>query len=591
MKKIIVDKFVMLKRYFLSHKIKGSIILIVLVGLGYWAVTAFGASGTATQYTIGLVEKGSISSTISGTGQVSASNQVDLKSKTSGDVIYVGVTSGQKISRGTLIAQLDTVDAQKAVRDAEINLESAKLSYQKLIAPADNLSMIQAENALAQATTNLQKAYDDGYGSVSDTYLDLPSVMSGMQDIFYGTSVNKTGGQDNISAYTDMIKNYDENVLTFRDDAIAKYKKARDAYEASLLDYRSSSRFSDNATIENLVENTYSTTKTISDSVKSMNDLLNFIKDNLVKRNQSIPSILTTHQNSLGSYTSTTNSSLLSLLNNINTITSSQYSLKEKTESLADLKSGASDLDRQSSELSVKQRENALQDAKDNLSNSYIVAPFDGTIASLSIKKGDSLSSSASIGTFITDQKIAEISLNEVDVSKVKIGQKVDLTFDAIDDLKITGEVVEIDTIGTVSQGVVSYSVKISFGSQDERVKSGMSVNASIITNEQNDVLIVPSSAIKTLGEKSFVEVLQEKISMGNRKTQTTTQAVIGKLTPVVLGISDDTNTEIVSGLNEGDQIIVKTVAGTKTVTVSKTNTATSLLGGGRATGGVRITR
>ncbi|MDD5433706.1 MAG: hypothetical protein PHE77_03610, partial [Candidatus Pacebacteria bacterium] len=61
---------------------------------------------------------------------------------------------------------------------------------------------------------------------------------------------------------------------------------------------------------------------------------------------------------------------------------------------------------------------------------------------------------------------MAEISLNEVDVAKVKIGQRAIITFDAIDELEITGKVEDVDTIGTVSQGVVSYNVKIIFDTQ-----------------------------------------------------------------------------------------------------------------------------
>ena len=98
----------------------------------------------------------------------------------------------------------------------------------------------------------------------------------------------------------------------------------------------------------------------------------------------------------------------------------------------------------------------------------------------------------------ITKQKIAEISLNEVDAAKVKVGQKVTLTFDAIDGLSITGEVSEIDALGTVSQGVVTYGVKIAFDTQDERVKSGMSVSAAIITDVKQNVLLVPNAAVKS---------------------------------------------------------------------------------------------
>src|SRR6185503_5946600 len=105
-------------------------------------------------------------------------------------------------------------------------------------------------------------------------------------------------------------------------------------------------------------------------------------------------------------------------------------------------------------------------------------APFSGTIAKLSVDKGDQASSGTTVATIISKNQIADLSLNEVDAAKVTVGQKATLTFDAVEDLSIAGAVASVDTLGTVSQGVVSYVVKIQFTTQDERVKPGMSVNA-----------------------------------------------------------------------------------------------------------------
>ncbi|HAS95772.1 TPA: hypothetical protein DCS99_05135 [Candidatus Wolfebacteria bacterium] len=200
-------------------------------------------------------------------------------------------------------------------------------------------------------------------------------------------------------------------------------------------------------------------------------------------------------------------------------------------------------------------------------------------MATLTVKRSDTLSSGTSIATLITKQKIAEISLNEVDVAKVKVGQKTTLNFDAVEELSISGSVAEIDTVGTVSQGVVTYTVKIGFDTQDDRIKPGMSVSASIIIDMKQDVLTVPNSAIKTQGELSYVEIFEVPL-----ENATGTQEVIASATPirrpVTIGIANDTTTEIVSGLKEGDQIITRTI----TTTSATTQTAPSLFptGSGR---------
>jgi hypothetical protein len=149
-------------------------------------------------------------------------------------------------------------------------------------------------------------------------------------------------------------------------------------------------------------------------------------------------------------------------------------------------------------------------------------------------------------------------------------------------------QVVEIDTVGTVSQGVVTYAVKLSFDTQDERVKSGMSVSASIVTDIKQDVLSVPASAVKSAGDVSYVEILSIPASEATQSPMGVMSDALPTQQVVEVGLSNDTVTEIVSGLKEGDTIVTRTiVAGTQT-----TPTAPSLFGGGgtRSTGGTRVT-
>lgn len=231
-----------------------------------------------------------------------------------------------------------------------------------------------------------------------------------------------------------------------------------------------------------------------------------------------------------------------------------------------------------SRELSLQQSKNALIDAQDTVSDYYVFAPFDGTIASVTGKVGDVASST--LGTIITTQKIASITLNEVDVSKVSIGQKATLTFDAVEDLSITGSVAEVDGVGTVSQGVVSYTVKISLDTDDTRIKPGMSVSASIITATAQDILLVPAAAIKTNTNGNYIEKFTTPLVVD---TATASQGITSPVLPqqiqVEIGISDDTSTEIKSGVSEGDQIV------SRTITSSTTTSATSTPGLFGATG------
>jgi multidrug efflux pump subunit AcrA (membrane-fusion protein) len=186
----------------------------------------------------------------------------------------------------------------------------------------------------------------------------------------------------------------------------------------------------------------------------------------------------------------------------------------------------------------------------------------------------------------VSDQKIAEISLNEVDVAKIHVGDKTKVTFDAIENLTIEGKVAEVDQVGSVSQGVVTYNVKISFDTQDERVKSGMSVSTEIITQTKSGVITVPNSAVKTQGNTHYVEVFTEKLANATKTREITSTTAPGRKT-VEVGLSNDTLTEITSGLNVGDQIVLKTTSGTTSAATTRSTTPSLFpTGGGNRTGG-----
>ena len=547
--------FLKTKAYIVKHKIISAVVLLGILLLIYWGYSKITSTTGETQYITTTVQKGTIVSSVTASGQVESSNQIDLKASVSGTIVYVGVKPGDKVKRGKLLFSIDNKDAQKAVRDAEISLESAKISLDKL----------KIQQSDANMNADLAKAYDDGFNTVSNVFLDLPDIMTGLDSMFFKDTISPGSGKWNIDWYESKVANEDANkIKTYKQNLTDSYNLALEAYNKNLDNYKSVSRTSDNATIEAMISQTYDTTKLISDVIKNGNNYIDFVKDSMQKNNSDIPAIVATHKASLSTYTSETNTHLLDLL-----------SIKASIKSYKDAFPNSS-LDIQSSELSVKQKENALQDAKDNLSNYYVLAPFDGTIASVTGEVGDIASST--LGSLITNQKIALLSMNEVDVAKIKLGQKATITFDAIPDLSMTGTVAEIDTVGTVSQGVVSYSVKIAFDTNEDSVKPGMSVSASIITDSKTNVLIVPSSAIKTQGNIKYVQMFASPLPAPSVGSQGTPSVIAPNQVTVETGLTDDTNTEIVGGLKEGDQIVSRTI--TSTTTTTKAPTATSLLGG-----------
>jgi RND family efflux transporter MFP subunit len=577
--------------YVAAHKATVIVGAIIIAGGGWYGYKKYFTPAAPVRYVLGAVEKGTIVATISGTGQVSSENQFDIKPKVTGDVTVVKVTDGQSVKAGDVLVQINATNAQKSVRDAQSSLESAKLSMEKLQQPVDALSLMQAENSLSSAQEakqnaddDLKKAYDDAFTDVSDAFLDLPTVMTGLESILYKNTINSY--QWDVEAYADLVKQYDDRVEAYKTDAETSQKTARAKFDQNMQDYKAASRTSDNATIEALVAETYDTSIALAEAVKSASNLVDFSTDILTTRNLKVPTQAAGHKTSLGSYTGTMNGHIQTLLsrkqgitNYKNAIVDADRSVSEKTASLAKLKAGTDPLDIQSQQLSLQQKQNALADAKEQLAYYTVRAPFDGIMAKVSVKKGDS-AGSAAIGTIIAKQKLAQITLNEVDVSKIKLGQKATLTFDAIDGLSMTGKVSNIDTLGTVTQGVVNYAANIAFDSDDDRVKPGMSVSAAIITDVNTDVLMVPNAAVKTNGG-SYVETLVDIPA----NSETGGAGVISALGPqrvsVETGLANDTNTEITLGLKEGDKVIVRTADPAKTTTTTTQQNGLRLFGGG----------
>ncbi|MDP2933735.1 MAG: efflux RND transporter periplasmic adaptor subunit, partial [bacterium] len=406
---------------------------------------------------------------------------------------------------------------------------------------------------------NLEKEYEDTFNTISNDFLDLPAVITGTQNVLYGTDLStRANPRWNVSVYKDLFDKEDKDLVTALADIAEKdYKIGRDAYDKNFLDFKDITRYSEKSVLENLLEETLDTTKAIAQAAKSETNLLDTIADITQKKNLTLNSTIATFQSNLRTYVGTVNSNLSSLLAQKSSLKTTKATITSTENAISILKinnpTGVNPIDLQISKNNIEQKKVALADLKTKLADYVVYAPFTGIITKVNIKKGDSVSSGTTLTTLITRQKIAEISLNEVDVAKVKVGQKVTLTFDAIEGLSITGEVAEIDTLGTVSQGVVNYAVKIVFDTQDERVKSGMSVSATIITEVKQDVLLVPNAAVKSdTNGQYYVEILVNNVSQSQS---------------VGTGLSNDTMTEITNGLKEGDKIVTQTITGNTTNT------------------------
>ncbi|BCX16313.1 MAG: hypothetical protein KatS3mg098_542 [Candidatus Parcubacteria bacterium] len=559
-----------------KHK---TILLLVffLTGVvGFFIYTGIFNKNNFPQYLITEAKRGNLEVSVSGSGQVSNLNELEIKSKVSGEVVDVYPFLGKEVEAGSLLAVIDYRDAQRAVRDAEISLEIAKLELEKMLQPPDRLTLLQAENAVVQAKEqqeslkkDIQKAYEDGFNVVSNVFLELPDIMAGLESVIFDYDFDRI--VNNLSWYLNQISDQKERnkALEYQKDVINYYNQARLVYSQNIDLYKSTSRNSSQESISKLILETYETVKLISEAVKNTSNYIDFVRNFMELRGIVIPSQVASHQSSIENYITKTNSYLSSLLSakqvieNLNhSLLDIQRTIQERELSLEKIKKGPDAIDIQAKKISIQQKENALQNAKELLADHYIRAPFGGIVAKINIKKGDNVLSGSSLFVLATKNKIAEISLNEIDAAKVKVGQKALLFFDALPDLMIEGKIVEVSVVGDISQGVVTYTAKIEFNTQDERIKPAMSVSAKIIIEEKNNILLVPNYAIKTQGEKNYVEVVEniDKSKLEFKENSPITLKIPPRRQFIEIGSSNDEFTEVLSGLNEGDLVVLRTI-------------------------------
>jgi len=507
------------KNLILSHKIVIGVATIILI-LGIYFLIK-NNSNAEVSYITEEVKIGNIQTVVTGIGQIEASSTITLKAKTTGDITYVNVIPGQEVKRGQLIASVDS-------RDAKVALENAKISLAKLTS-VDSLNVLQDKNSL-------MKSYSDGWSNVASFVSDTTIMIDEMNVIY-----DRDGflGSSNILNKQSSVRS---KVL----DAENSFYKSKKGFDSLVKNYKNLSISSSNEEINKLIIESYEQAKLISVAVKKTEESFNAILDSSEITDSSVAS----NRTNISSWINDSNNYVNSLLLSKNSITENVVSL-------------SNDLDIRSAELSLQSKQDAYNDC-------FIRAPFDGVIATLTAKIGES--SGSSVGTLITKEKIVVISLNEVDISSVKTGQNVGITFDAVSDLIMSGTVVEIDSVGTVNSGVVTYNVKVKLNEDNNNIKPGMSVSVEIITNYKENIPTVSSSSIKTKNGKSYVEILSNDNSLEKKYIE--------------VGISDDTKTEVLSGLEEGDIIVSKILSGTSTSkSSSSAPSILSSMGAGSKTG------
>lgn len=515
-------------------------------------------TGTRTeQFT---VTRGDITDAVNADGSLSLPTQRALSFGVDGKIANITVAEGDSVTGGQVLATLDSSSLEIALKNADLAIEVAEAdrnaaeagvqTAQAALKQAQNgilsaeADQAQAENGvktaeanLAQATTGVQSAQNDldsastallkiSYPYTFTTFnLNIPAAVSAVHDAQLDLNLAKTqlaaaapgspeyaGALDKLNTALDSLATAQENLVvgTNIDNFLAMYQQSQAGVSTTQTAYAISDYW----------------------TIKSAQLGVNKAQLGVDASKQAL------------------DIAQLAVASANNNVAKAKLGV-EAAKLMAD-QAQASVLSAQAAlskaEAAAEKASYDRQTAADMLSKATITAPFDGIIAEVDAKTGDVLTTVDYSRTIfqIIDPSHMEfmIKVDELDILGVKIGQAADVSIDAVPGLSITGKVLFVSPLPTTESGVVQYPVKIGFDvPAGVALQSGMSSSADIIISQHQNTLILPSRAIGT--NNSGKPVVKQLVNGQVQEKE------------VVTGISTSLETEIISGLNEGDIVVV----------------------------------
>jgi HlyD family secretion protein len=492
-----------------------AIVIVVLVagGLAY-RVIASNQAADEDEVQTATVESGSLASELSSSGNTRSGQSATILWQTSGKVGEIALQPGDVVQENQVLAELDpntlsteTIAARQDLIDAQQKLEDLENS---------TMQQAQALQALEDAQKALASLKQTAAEENSQAQLALAEAQDALDD----------AQRDRIKM--DYPHSTDKLVI---EKAETDYLLAKQAHKKALWKYNNlASRRLINLERANALNNLVAAQQAMDKAFATYNWYVLGYTDNEIA--QADGEIAVAQANLEAAQTNWDSSQ--------DGTSQAAVALAEAT--LADAQREWTGEGRaQEADIAPAQ---AAVDAQATLDQSTLLAPFVGTITEVDIKTGDLVEEGDA--AFRIDDLTSlyiDLTISEVDLASLKVGQPATLEFDAVADKEYTGEVTEIGMVGTVSNGIVNYPVTIRVMDADASILPGMTASVTIITDQVDNALLVPNKAIRTNSGQKSVTVLFE----GQQIT-----------IPVTVGLTGSSMTEVFSDqLREGDVVVL----------------------------------
>jgi HlyD family secretion protein len=505
---------------FLKSKWGLGILIVIILGGGYFLTHRGGIS-----YQFIPVTQGSITETVSVTGNTTPMQSVSLAFQNAGTIARIYYNLGDRVSAGDVIAQLDTANlsaslqqAQATVAVQQATLEGLQAGSQPANIAASQATLQEAQQDLTNLYASISDAATTGYTSANDAVRTQLSTLFSNAETIQPQVTFQTSNSQAVSNATTLRVSASTELNNWQQELTTITASSSPEVLSAILN----SDLSHLAVIQNLL-------RTMSNALDGNISLS--------------ASQLATAETNVNTGLTEVNAAV----NNLNTISqniaSQQAAVTEAQAQLAVTQAGSTPQSIAAQQAQVQQAQAGVALAQANLQNAEIVAPISGVLTQQDAKVGQQASPGTPLVSIIGSSGFeVDAGVSETDVGKLAVGDTATMTLDAFPGQTFTGSVFYIAPAETNTGGVITYLTKISFNTTNSQLKSGLTANINIETSQKNNVLILPQYAILQNNNGTFVETLVGK-------TVTTT--------PVTLGIQDQNgNVEVLSGVTEGEKVI-----------------------------------
>ena len=561
----------------------GSVVMVLIIaGLAIGLTTRDKSNGKETQKTE-VVKRGDLAVKINSSGNLESLITVEVKSNVEGEIEKLYVKEGEFVEKGQLLLQIDDKQIREDMKQAEANVSAAQASHEQAkrsLGVKDNQlesELQQQRDSVAQAKINYEAAKATTLQQISQQETTIQTTkenieqdkialrqaeislkqaeitLSELEQTEKATKFDLDNSKSELERTKEL---FDKKFVTKKqiEDAQASYMNATTRYQSAQKRV-----LSQKETLQSQKE----TIDMRKRAVQMREATLEFEKKNLELLKQT--------------RAAQENQSLTQL-----NIASTR--LKQLDGNIGDEK----DINRfsiESAKANLLRVQSTLNNQKERLRWTTIIAPMSGIVINLVVEEGEIVTSGRSafsqspplMSIVDLSQMVVKTSINEVDMEKLKLGQKAEIRIRAYPDKSYEGEVVEISPSGQSRDNIIYFRVVIAVLGSPQELRPSMTADVDIIVMERKNTLLLPIEAVKrergaggapgkrpAQSEQGASETPPRGthyVMLAPKDKASTNESAEGIKTFVQVGVQNDMFIEILSGLNEGDEVIIQSSA------------------------------